>query len=79
MEALLNDAGAEDFVVGHLDDLIATARTQGDEHIAADAKSLGRLLYEVAYGDNWLNSPLAVPFLEHEAAIEPDPAYRWMP
>ncbi len=73
MEALLNDAGAEDFVVGHLDDLIATARTQGDEHIAADAKSLGRLLYEVAYGDNWLNSPLAVPFLEHEAAVEPDP------
>jgi hypothetical protein len=73
MQRLLNNAGAEDFVAAHLDEMMATARSEGEKETANAAKFLGRLLYGVAYGENWLNSPLAVPLLEHEAAVEPDP------
>jgi tartrate-resistant acid phosphatase type 5 len=73
MERLIDETGAEEFVVAHLDEIIATARSEGDEKAAQEAKFLTGFLYQVAEGDNWLNSPLTVPFLEHEAAIEPDP------
>jgi hypothetical protein len=73
MHRLLDVAGAEEFVVAHLDEITATARSEGDGKAAEEAKFLTGFLYQVAEGDNWRNSPLAVPFLEHEAAVEPDP------
>ncbi|MGB6686319.1 MAG: hypothetical protein WBE76_00585 [Terracidiphilus sp.] len=54
LQALLDDAGAEEFVAGHLDDVLATTRTRGPQESEDRAgESMGRYLYAVAYDANW--------------------------
>lgn len=73
MRRLLDEVGAEDFVVAHMDEFIDRSLQSVAANRERAAKFLGEMLYSVAYSANWLNSPLAVPFLEHVAASEPDP------
>src|SRR5580658_754044 len=57
MQRLIDEAGAEEFVVAHLDEIIAATRSEGDEQAAVEAKFLTGFLYQVAEGDHWLHSP----------------------
>jgi len=70
MQRLIVSEGAENFVVAHLDDVLASASIANSRQ---EGRVLGPLLFDIAYSDNWLHSSLAVPLLEREATSEPDP------
>jgi hypothetical protein len=58
LNLLVQKPGAEEFVAAHLH---AELLTKGS------AKYHSRILYELAYGNNWTDNPLTIPLLEREA------------
>jgi hypothetical protein len=74
LRRLVNSPGAEEFVLKHLEDELANLRSSGNQIPQTAMRDvLIGVIRGLADYPNWLDNPLALPFLEKEAATDPDP------
>jgi tartrate-resistant acid phosphatase type 5 len=68
LDRLAEQSGAEEFVAAHLDEVLSSPSPS-----TFTVKFRKYLLYAIAGGKNWQNSPITAPLLEHECTGNPDP------